>query len=1234
MVVRRRAVTTWPARMRARETLLSRWLSAPTHGLVSAVSAPPLDARGSLRVAVIGAANAAPLEEVVRVLPRSGFAVVVQCHADAAALEVLKPISSLPISEARGRVRLERDQVLVIPHECDGMFQHGELLVVPSATPRAPIDKLLRSLADEHAGHGTGVILDGHGTDGVLGIKRVKEAGGLTIAQTPEGEDTEMSRSAIATGMIDLVLPLSAIAERLAAFGPPAIDDSLTLAPAEPSAGDGHADALHDILALVRLRSGHDFNSYKRATLYRRVSRRMQVCQCTSIAGYHSFLRDHPGELAHLLRDFLISVTNFFRDRETFDALALSVIPRLFAARGAGDQVRVWVAGCATGEEAYSIGMLLCEHAATLPAPPQLQIFATDLDEDALAQARTGRYPGTIAVDVSPERLRRFFVPDGDSVRVTKELRDIVLFSPHSLLRDPPFSRLDLVSCRNLLIYLNRDAQDRVLHLFHFGLRPEGYLLLGSSESAENTTMFSMLDGKHRLFVRRPAAVRLAPDALVPAGRSGRSIPAPRAAPPAERVTAGELHHQLVERYAPPSVLVDDNLDVVHLSEHAGSFLQVAGGEPSRQLLRLIHPALRLDLRTAIHAARPATGRASTRVVRFEDAGRPRAVELRVRAVGASEPAGAAFLILFDELDPSPAGPAEPAATTPFEPMVRELEDELRRTRDQLRNTVEQYETSGEELKASNEELQAINEELRSATEELETSKEELQSVNEELTTLNHELNFKVDEISHANSDLQNLMTSTDIGVVFLDRELDIKRFTPRAQDLFNVIPSDLGRPLAHLTHRLRTDDLPELARSVLQTLRVVEREVQTRDGRRYLARLLPYRSLEDRIDGVVLTFVEVSDLRNAVAARDRSEAALLAIEQRLRYALRTAPMMVVRLDAELRTTWGYLLGEELELADGADEAAPGLVERFAPEHAARFAAIAQDVLRDGGGQRAELDVVLRGERRTYDVRIERDELGVIAVGFDITPSKRAEAALRDADQRKDEFLATLSHELRNPLTPLKVALDLARLPDADPAQRERAHGVMARQVVQLTQLVDDLLDLSRITQGKIELVREVLDPVRVVEATLEAIQPLLRQHGHALTVTLPDLACRVLGDHGRLTQVLTNLMNNAVKYTPPGGHLALRLAPDPARGVLAIQVSDDGQGIAPELLPRIFEIFVQGRDAEGRAHGGLGIGLNLVRRLVELHGGRVSAASAGPGRGSELTVELPLVAAGSEVAR
>ena len=1182
----------------------------------------------AVRVAVVGAGALEPLQALVRGLPaRAGFAVVVVCDAEPDAARVLGRSSTFPIIEARGRIALEPNRMFVVPRDCEAAIHRNDLVVAPTTGPRAALDKLLRSLAEERGSHGTGVILSGDGSDGVLGIRRLKEAGGLTIAQAPADEYDEMPTSAISTGMIDVVFPLDALGAGLVALASEAPDPGAATEAGETPGADGLSDTLHDILRLLRVRTGHDFSAYKRATLYRRVARRLQVCQCESVAAYDRYLREHPGELAHLLRDFLISVTNFFRDREVFDAVVHDVIPKLFAGKTSSDQVRIWVAGCATGEEAYSLAMLLCEHAGQLRDPPHIQVFATDIDEEALARARTGRYPRTIAVDVSPERLQGFFTADGDHFRVTKKLREIVLFSPHNVLRDPPFSRLDLISCRNVLIYLNRDAQARVLDVFHFGLRQDGVLLLGSSESAENSTLFSGLDLKHRLFVRRPSASPLATDSVIPPARWEPTVTAPASVYPVDRTGIGELHYQLIERYAPPSVLVDDNLDVLHVSEHAGRLLKISGGAPSRQLLRLIHPALRVDLRTAIHAAKLHPSGSDVRVVRFDDAGTPRAVELRVRSVPQPGPAGGTLLVLFDELDPlrTTEAPSQ-AANSLLEPMVRELEDQLRGTRDQLRTTIEQYETSLEELKASNEELQAMNEELRSATEELETSKEELQSVNEELTTLNLELKLKVDEVSLANSDMQNLMSSTDIGVVFLDRALNIKRFTPRAQDLINVISSDVGRPLAHLTHQLEADDLPGLARSVLQSLRTVERDVRSRDGRRYLARMLPYRSLEDRIDGVVLTFVEVSDLRNAVDARDRSEAALQTSEERLGLALRNAPLIVVGLDNQLRTRWGYVLGERLETAGKLGEPiSPGLIELLAPGHADQLAEVAQRVMQRGGARRVELDVVLHGVRRSYDFRVERNELGLSIVGFDVTPSKLAEASLLDADRRKDEFLATLSHELRNPLTPLQVALDVANLAADDPAQLAHTRKIMERQVQQLTRLVDDLLDVSRLSQGKIVLARVEIDPVRAVEDALEATRALIQERGHQITIDLPKDACRVVGDHARLTQIITNLLNNAAKYTPPGGLIQLSLAPDFARRVIVLRIRDNGLGIESDLLSQIFEIFAQCRDGEGRSQGGLGIGLNLVRRLVELHGGSVSASSAGLGHGSEFIVELPL---------
>ncbi|TMQ10942.1 MAG: hypothetical protein E6J90_35580, partial [Deltaproteobacteria bacterium] len=457
-----------------------------------------------------------------------------------------------------------------------------------------------------------------------------------------------------------------------------------------------------------------------------------------------------------------------------------------------------------------------------------------------------------------------------------------------------------------------------------------------------------------------------------------------------------------------------------------------------------------------------------------------------------------------------------------------------------------------------------------------------------------------------------------------LDRELNIKRFTPRAQDLFNVIPSDIGRPLVHLTHRLDCDYLWEMTQSVLQTLRSVEREVRSRDGRCYLARWLPYRSIEDRIEGVVLTFVDVTDLRDAVAARRRSEEALLQVEERLRVALRSAPLVILGFDAlvgpgsdALVATWGFVMGRELDPHERT------ALTMFAPGHGDRLRASVREVVTQRAGQRAELDLVIGDATHTFDVRIEPTAFGATAVGFDITPSKLAEASLRDADRRKDEFLATLSHELRNPLAPLQVALDVARLTDDDPAQRAHSLSIMERQVGMLTTLVNELLDLSRITQGKIVLERSPVSLAHVLESALIATRPKIDDAKHELRIELPDKQIEVDGDFRRLVQVFTNLLSNAAKYTPPGGHIGLTVVLEDHK--VAVRVQDDGLGIAPDMLPRIFEIFVQSRDARGRSQGGLGIGLSLVRRLIELHGGSVRAVSDGRGRGSEFVVELPL---------
>ncbi|HYE14778.1 MAG TPA: CheR family methyltransferase, partial [Pyrinomonadaceae bacterium] len=731
------------------------------------------------------------------------------------------------------------------------------------------------------------------------------EEGGVTIAQDPsEAEHAMMPRSAAETGLVDFILPVAEIPAKIVSLKENA--ERITLPPPDAPPRGVDEEALREVLVLLRARTRHDFTNYKRTTLLRRIERRLQVTESEDLRAYIEHIRRRPEELHGLLRDLLISVTNFFRDPQAFARLEADVIPKLFEGRGPGDQIRVWVSGCATGEEAYSIAMLLSERADTLPSPPGIQVFATDIDEDALAAARNGAYPSTIAADVAPERLKRFFVREGPYYRVKRELRETVLFAPHNILLDPPFSKLSLVSCRNLLIYINRNMQERVLEIFHFALKPEGYLFLGSSESADGLgDLFTPVNKKYRIFKRSEESAdsfRRPP----PPPALGRWAPGPATVPQApgapvlaEGATYGEMHYRMIEALAPPSVLVNGDYDIVHLSEHAGRYLRLSGGEPTRNLLKVVHPGLQLELHSLLLSAGQ-HGQVTSAPLPVEIEGSQHFVRVTVRPLVSPQTRSGFKLVLFDESAAAPppegegggaqaaAPPAAAAQPAPgLEPIVRQLEAELERAREQLRATIEEYETSTEELKASNEELQAMNEELRSASEELETGKEELQSVNEELATLNAELRDKIEEIGRSNSDLHNLLASTQIATLFLDRHMRLKRYTPSAQELFNIIPGDVGRPLVHVTHKLDYPSLVEDADGVLRTLHTVEREVGATGGRHFLARMLPYRTTDNKIDGVVVTFTDITE-------RKRAQQALRESEEQFRRAIEDAPIPII----------------------------------------------------------------------------------------------------------------------------------------------------------------------------------------------------------------------------------------------------------------------------------------------------------------------------------------------------
>jgi two-component system CheB/CheR fusion protein len=742
--------------------------------------------------------------------------------------DILQTATELTVREVADSPPLESGCVCVIPpgkllSAVDG---HLALREPTGMERRSLIDHFFRTLADAQQERSVAVVLSGMGSDGLSGLQRVKEVGGFTMAQAPEeAQFDSMPRSALASGMVDFCASARELAQELIS-----LPERLRAVPLEPDDSDEarEAEALNRLFVQLRARTGYDFSDYKRSTISRRLRRRMQVLRVDTVAEYLDLLRADADEAHVLVKDFLISVTNFFRDPDAFEALlAPPHLPRLIEETPPGRPLRVWVPGCATGEEAYSLAILLCELADALPTPPPIQVFASDIDDEALAVAREGLYPRTIAGDVTAERLARFFRKEAGGYRVSPEVSEKILFAHHDLLEDPPFSRLDLVSCRNVLIYFNRTPQEQAFDTFHYALRDGGLLLLGSSESAKTFgKLFQVSDAENRIYRRNASAARvprLSPR-LIDVDYSRlppRRPPRRDSAPPA----AGDLHRRLlVALTAPPSVLVTQDYEVRHYEGEIGRVLRPASGDPAHHLLHMTPPEIRTELQSALFQAfRDDTEAHADAVL---DSGTP--LRITVRTVTPAEGGEQLALVLFDD---RPSGAAAPPAppTTPDEQqrsLVESLQADVAGLRQRLQTTVEEYEISGEELRASNEELQSINEETRSLAEELETSKEELQSTNEELATVNAELQVKVEELSRSKSDLENLMHATDIGTVFLDRSLALKRYTPRVTDLFHIIHTDVGRPFDHVSHRLRYDGLAADAAAVLDRLVPIRREV------------------------------------------------------------------------------------------------------------------------------------------------------------------------------------------------------------------------------------------------------------------------------------------------------------------------------------------------------------------------------------------------------------------------
>ncbi|MDU9394193.1 CheR family methyltransferase [Pseudomonas sp. zfem002] len=1176
----------------------------------------------------------------------SGMAFVLVLHLSpdhqSQADRLIQRVTRMPVCQVSEPIPIERNHVYVISPANRLSTNDGYLRVSPARRNRGDhvaIDLFFRDLADVHKDHAFCVILSGSGSDGAVGLSRIKEQGGVTLVQAPaDAQYPDMPKAAIATGMVDLILPVAEIPARLVELWrsarkvrlPEIDDDSLPPALGEREGDPAQCDPLlDDILARLLASTGHDFQHYKRATVLRRLERRLHVTARTDLAGYRDYLEQHPEECRALLADMLIGVTNFFRDRDAFEALQQHVMPGLASDDGSeGNQreVRIWSAGCSTGEEAYSLAMLATEQLALEQRSARIQVFATDLDERAINAGRLGIYPEAIATDVPMTRLRQFFIREDQHYRVRKDIREKVLFARHNLLSDPPFSQLDLVVCRNLLIYLDREVQREILRLFHFALRKGGYLFLGCSESADVAAdLFIAVDKRHRIFRARE---------VEPARRPGRlqapdSKAAPARARPPRKLSYAEIHHRALARRTPPSLIVDNDGNILHMSEGVGRFLRHAGGELSHNLLSLVlvplRPTLRSTLLQAQNSGQPVT---SAAVIVTVDEQR---VEVLVQVQPhQDEPSGSdCLLVVFQVREAAQHGPSAVQQTDGM--VLNTLERELQRTRQQLQETIEQSEISSQELTASNEEMQAINEELRLASEELETSKEELQSINEELLTVNYELKTKVDETDKINDYLSNLIASTQIATVFVDRNLHIRWFTPRATDIFSMLPVDTGRSLLDITHRLDYPALADDARAVIERETTLEREVIGHDQHWYLARLLPYRASEQNVDGTVLTFIDITKSR---AAEER----LRQGEERMRLvAESTHDFAIILLDEQgLIIDWntgaalifGYakdeVLGQHYALIFTEQDRESGEPEREL--HAARLHGRGQDerwhVRKDGSRFYCSGEVSrLKGSSLRGYVKIARDLTGHKRLHDE--QSKRL-AESQSTSHMKDEFFAVMSHELKHPLNLIQLNADiLRRLPSVKNANTaSKAVGTICEAVASQARIIDDLLDVARIRTGKLKLNTQPVD----LCAVLLGIHSVVRsgQHGGNVRLTLPADAAPVYvdGDSTRLEQIIWNLLNNALKFSAADGEVQLVLTRQDEQARL--EVIDQGIGLAAESLENIFELFSQAAPS-GHGREGLGIGLSLVRQLVEAHGGEVSVQSPGLGQGCNFTILLPL---------
>lgn len=1185
----------------------------------------------------------------------TGMAFVVIQHLDPARPSMLAKVLgtdvAMPVLEVTADVRPECDHVYVIPAGFDLSMQGGLLTRVPRQQTRnlhLPIDSFFQALASEWEGQAIGVVLSGSASDGTEGLRAIKAAGGITFAQEPgSAQFTSMPESAIAAGVVDFQLSPAEIASELVH-----LSRHQYLAPAQRIEGspDANEDANEDapapdeasvaiILAALLQHAEVDFRGYKRPTLIRRIVRRMALRHLASLDEYAASVRKDPEEAQALARDVLIHVTSFFRDPEVFEALTHTVLLEVLTARDESEPIRVWIPGCSTGQEAYSIAICLVEVLAEHGRSPSIKIFGSDLSDQAIEAARAGLYTDSDLAGVSSERLARFFERAEGGYRISKQIRDSCVFVRHDLTRDPPFAKLDLISCRNVLIYFDSELQRRVLPLLHHCLNTPGYLVLGNSEGLrELDGLFEAVDREHRIFRKQGESPRLQyPLAF---GREAESkIPVFQAPqwPQHARDAQRQADHLLLARYAPPGVIVNDRHEVVQVRGRTGDFLELPPGQPQVNILKMARNGLTAPLREALAAARAESTTIRRPGVRIEVNGTRRSINLEVTPLaGVRKVTEHYYLIVFEELTPpstlaADAPPAAPEAPHAQDEENTRLRAELAANRDYVQAVAGEHQDTVEELGAANEEFIAANEELQSTNEELQSAKEELQSTNEELNTLNDELQLRNIELDRIANDLVNVLESVQIPVIMVDHALRVRRFTPISREISGLLPGDVGRSIDDVKLKVRVDDLTERIRASISANAPKEHEVQRVDGRWFMLHIRPYRTSDNRLDGAVLAFLDIDVLKRAAQEAERARDYAQSIVE-------TVPMSLVVLDSTLR----IVSANPPFYRSCAPDLGPKVQVDFFGLQACAFDVpdFREAVERSLARRLPFRDLEVRCTLANFGARElvvsgcpipgDTGELMLLLAIEDATERHQLEASEKSArvdaetaNRAKDLFLATLSHELRTPLSTILMSAELLQMEATVSPKIRRASAAIERAVSTQAKLIDDLLDISRIVSGKLMLDLEAVDFTSVVQAAVDVAEV----HASAKGVTI-ELAIRgafrpIHGDASRLQQVVANLLTNAIKFTPSGGHIEVLLE---SRGETAqLTVSDTGIGLRADMIPHLFDRFVQAESAMTRAHGGLGLGLAIVRHLVDVHGGEVRAESRGDGHGSTFIVTLPL---------